>query len=642
VSDNFSDDSNAPRGRRVGNYEILEEIGAGGMSRVYRGRRLSDGEVVAVKVIHIENMAPDYEARLRREPEVQHGIGHENIVGLHESFREREEFFLVMEYVDGRSLARIIHHETGPMSFERARGYFRQVLRAVDHLHRLGIVHRDIKPSNILVRWDDMVKIADFGIAKFTWQQAQTKTQRGLGTPEYMSPEQARGQQVDHRSDIYSLGITLFEALTARKPFSRDEETPAAYGEVIQEILNKPLPDPRAFVPSLTNEVVRLLKKATAKDPAERFQSCSEFLGALEIIEGEGAAAAPRSAYVETSTPTVTLEERPRPASTRRAEPAPTVVPGAAPTAASRPVARAAEPPKRSALPWILLLLVVLGVGGYFGYQWYQNQHATVQAHRTDADAMRISKGVAADVKKYQVDANAPALASLFDAKGLEFFKMKNATREAVAADIARGASHIVRTDQYDIDVRRARMLDDSTVETEWIITYQRTKDDGTLLRGSTSNIVKLKLVDDQWLITSERENWTKRNNVAPPKAADTAASDTPQVVDIPQNQGVPDKETQVATVRMFMSMVTGGDANEAWDIYASTPLKASDERTRFNSEFAGKGAELQDVSAEGDVIVAKVARNEGDGTQHIYRIYCTVLEEGGSPRVSSVRVNSR
>src|SRR5688500_4391251 len=271
--------------RNINGYILQEEIGAGGMSRVYRATREGTGETFALKSIRIENMAADFERRLRREPEVQQGIGHENIVNLVDWFRVRDEFFLVMELVDGRSMSELIYRESGPMPFERARGYLRQMLRAVHHLHSLGIIHRDIKPSNVLVRHDDVVKIADFGIAKFAWQQGQTKTQKGLGTPEYMSPEQARGMHIDHRSDIYSLGITFFEMLTARKPFARGEETPAAYVEVIQSILSKPLPDPRSFQPGIPTGAVQLLTKATAKDPSERFQSATEFLGALELVE---------------------------------------------------------------------------------------------------------------------------------------------------------------------------------------------------------------------------------------------------------------------------------------------------------------------------------------------------------------------
>jgi hypothetical protein len=291
----------------------------------------------------------------------------------------------------------------------------------------------------------------------------------------------------------------------------------------------------------------------------------------------------------------------------------------------------------------VLLVLLVLGVGGYFGYQWYQKEYVARQTNLTDADAMRIVKGVAADVKKYQLDANAPALASLFDEKNLEFFKMKKATRAAVEAEIARNAKPIVRTDQYDIEVRRARMLDDSTIESEWIITYQRMKSDSTLLRGTTSNITKLRLVGGEWLITSQRENWTKRNNVAPPKPIDTVAPpDTPHVIDSPNDSQAPDREAKLSTVRMFLSMVASGDANQAWDLYASAPFRESSDRARFTGDFAGKGFELQDVSADGDVVVAKLAREEADGTEHVYRIYCTVVDEGGTPKVNSVRVNSR
>ncbi|MEP7219196.1 MAG: protein kinase, partial [Bacteroidota bacterium] len=531
MSDNNSQDRPSPGGRNVGRYQLLDEIGAGGMSRVYRGRLQGSQEPVAIKVIQVENMDEEFEARLRREPEVQKGLGHENIVRLIESFREHDEFFLVMEYVEGRSMARLIHEEAGPLQFDRARGYFRQVLRAVDHLHRLGIVHRDIKPSNILIRWDDAVKLADFGIAKFTWQGAQTKTQRGLGTPEYMSPEQARGKSIDPRTDIYSIGITLFEALTARKPFAREEDTPMAYVEVIQEILTKPLPDPRAFYPAISPDVVRLLNKATAKDPADRFQSCAEFLGALEIVDSS-IAVPPIASPSAASSPTVVVPRTAAAAGARVSEPTVARSAGPAPTGttgAARPVIRQ-EPPKRSAMPWILLALVVLCVGGYFGYQEYLKRSTGPVTHLNDADAMRISRSVAADTKQYQMSGNAGALASLFDEKNVEFFKLKRATRDQIRTDIAKLTSTIASTEQFDINVKRARALDDSTIESEWVIAYQRTKNDGSILRGSTSNLTRLHFTDGQWLITSQRENWTQRNNVPPPpkpKADSIAAIDS-------------------------------------------------------------------------------------------------------------------
>ncbi len=649
MSDNFTDGSQAPGVRRVNNYEILDEIGSGGMSRVYRARRVTDGAVVALKVMSIDNMAPDFEARLRREPEVQRGIGHENIVRLEESFRERDEFFLAMEFVDGRSLATMIHAETGPLPFERARGYFRQVLRAVDHLHRLGIVHRDIKPSNILVRWDDAVKLADFGIAKFTWQQAQTRTQRGLGTPEYMSPEQARGKSIDIRTDIYSLGITLYEALTARKPFSRDEETPMAYVEVIQEILTKPLPDPRAFQPALSPDIVRLLMKATAKDPDERFQSCAEFLGALEIVDGN--ATAPIGAGSPSySSPTVVGPAEPL-LPRRTVEPPrqpaislPTITaPGGAPPPSAERAPRAYRPeppPKRSALPWVLLVLLLLGAGGYFGYQAYLRNQAGAGGHLTDADAMRITKTIAADTKDYQTSGNAAALAAHYAPTNVEFLNIKKGTRAAIQSDIAKFLATLVRTDQYDINVKKARAVNDSTIESEWVITYQRLKNDGTLLRGSTSNFIRLKLIDGDWLITNERANWTQRNNVPPPKqaAVDTAAASVDTVRNITDDRPVT-PASGVDAVRGFISGVTAGDAESAWDRYAGSALKSSDERSRFIAEFAGRGYEVLEVATQGDDVVARLVREEGRGIQNVVRVHFRVVDEGG-PKIASLRVN--
>ncbi|HVK38440.1 MAG TPA: serine/threonine-protein kinase, partial [Candidatus Kapabacteria bacterium] len=367
--------------RTINGYVLREEIGSGGMSRVYRATREGTDEVFALKAIRIENMAADFERRLRREPEVQQGIGHDNIVRLIDWFRVRDEYFLVMEYVEGRSLSELIYRESGPLPFDRARGYMRQILRAVHHLHTLGIIHRDIKPSNVLIRHDDAVKLADFGIAKFTWQQGQTKTQKGLGTPEYMSPEQARGTHIDHRSDIYSLGITFFEMLTARKPFARGEETPAAYVEVIQSILSKPLPDPRSFQPGIPAGAVRLLTKATAKDPSERFQSATEFLGALEMVEEN-----------DFSPATVAIGDLGLPAT---AAAAPEPVP---PPRRSRPVVEEEESRGSRAGLWIALVLLLLAVGGYFGYQYYDRNIRLQTAGRIDsAAAMQVALMIASD-----------------------------------------------------------------------------------------------------------------------------------------------------------------------------------------------------------------------------------------------------
>jgi serine/threonine-protein kinase len=169
--------------RRAGGYDLLEAIGSGGMSHVYRARHGRTGEIVAAKVLHIDDVAPDVERRLRREPELHQGIGHDNIVRLIEWFRVEDEFFLIMEFVAGESLAQILHRRGHPFSLDEVTGYFRQLLGGVGHLHELGIIHRDIKPANILLRHDGVVKLADFGIAKFAWQQEGTRNHLCIGNP---------------------------------------------------------------------------------------------------------------------------------------------------------------------------------------------------------------------------------------------------------------------------------------------------------------------------------------------------------------------------------------------------------------------------------------------------------------------------
>lgn len=268
-----------PRGRLLaGSYELLDEIGSGSIGRVYRALRLADGRMVAVKVIRIDDVAADYERRLRREPEIQHGVGHENIIELLDWFRVGDQFLLVMEYVDGESLGLMIRR-SGGLPASLALDVTCQLLRGVAHLHELGIVHRDIKPSNILIDRSGRAKLADFGIADCAWQLRRAHGR--VGTPEYMSPEQVRGEEVDARSDLYSLGITIHEMITGRNPFVGDGETSADYVRVFESVLTMELPV-LAFEPSdLSADLPGILSRMTAKDRDLRPSDAAELLDLL-------------------------------------------------------------------------------------------------------------------------------------------------------------------------------------------------------------------------------------------------------------------------------------------------------------------------------------------------------------------------
>jgi serine/threonine protein kinase len=625
-----------PPSRRVNNYELLDEIGSGGMSRVYRAQKTGTNEFYAVKVIRIEDVAADFERRLRREPEVQRGLGHENVVQLFDWFRLGDEFFLVMELVEGRSLSQMIHRETGPMTFQRAKGYLRQTLRAVEHLHAVGIIHRDIKPGNILIRRDDAVKLADFGIAKFTWQQGQTKTQKGLGTPEYMSPEQARGKEIDHRTDIYSLGITLYEMLTARKPFSRDEETPMAYVEVIQDILAKPLPDPRAYVPGIPSGVVRLLNKATAKDPNDRFQSAAEMLGALEVVDGDDFSAA-----------TVVLGAGQAEGGARSKGPNPESS-MSSPSHRNESNTVRGTPPRReapvqeeksrsSAVLWVVLVLMLLSVGGYFGYQWYQRTQMMQTGQLNDEAALSVSQQIARDYAGYSRDHNPWALATMYAEHDVEYLRLKKATRQAILKDAEKFYANLTSTEQFDVEVKKARALNDSTIDSEWIITYQRVSQDGTLLRGTTSNQIRLEHIDDTWLITRQRQNWIKRDNVAPPP-------DTPMVVDIPADTVAeqPQQPTQSPReiVGNFVAMIDGGHADVAWDRFVSSKLRTSEDRGRFLDIFAGQNIKLLSAEADGDRTIATVEQTKTDGSTAQYRMVFAFIDQNG-PKIDALDITT-
>ena len=272
----------------IQNYRLLSKLGEGGMGEVWLAEHVTIARKVAIKILHAHySRNADLRARFRNEAVTLSKLQHPNIVAFYDLIEADEHICLVMEYVKGRNLDEIIRWETGPLTPGRLGAIFKQILLAFDHAHRAGVIHRDIKPSNFMLTDDGTLKVLDFGIAKLLADDQQlTRTGTRMGTTFYMSPEQVDGGKVDQRSDIYSLGVTLFVLATGKNPYEGETVEFKVYSRIVQE----PLPLASSVYPGVTAAVDRLIQRATAKDPNARFQSCGEFL------VGESGAAVPAPA----------------------------------------------------------------------------------------------------------------------------------------------------------------------------------------------------------------------------------------------------------------------------------------------------------------------------------------------------------
>jgi Serine/threonine protein kinase len=264
--------------RRLDNrYELDGVVGRGGMAEVYRARDLRLDRVVAIKTLRAD-LARDhtFQARFRREAQSAASLNHPSIIAVFDTGEDRSEGtpvpYIVMEFVDGKTLRDILRADRRLLP-ERAMELTDGILRALDYSHRGGIVHRDIKPANVMITRNGDVKVMDFGIARAMADSAATMTQTAqvIGTAQYLSPEQARGERVDARSDIYSTGCVLYELLTGQPPFTGDSPVAIAYQHVREDPILPSQIDPE--IPRWADAIVL---KAMAKDPAQRYQSAAE------------------------------------------------------------------------------------------------------------------------------------------------------------------------------------------------------------------------------------------------------------------------------------------------------------------------------------------------------------------------------
>jgi hypothetical protein len=312
-------------GKKILNYEIISTLGKGGMGEVYLAKHATIDRYVAIKAL-LPSLVGNAEIRQRfiNEAKTMSQLSHPNIVGLLDYHEEEDGLYLIMEYIEGRGLDEFIAKESGPIREDFAINLMQQTLEAFKYAQSKGLVHRDIKPSNLILTSQNTIKVLDFGIAKIIGQETHSLTKTGMqmGTVYYMSPEQVRGQEADIRSDIYSLGVTFYQMLTGVNPY---KGITTEY-EIYDRIVKTPLEDPRSIYPGVSEHMCLVIAKATHKDINQRFQTCAEFLTA---IENQGSV----SAFVSDQS-------------------------------------FAPKESRKISLKWVLipLIVIVLGIGGYFAF----------------------------------------------------------------------------------------------------------------------------------------------------------------------------------------------------------------------------------------------------------------------------------
>jgi serine/threonine-protein kinase len=276
-----------PTNKRIGDYEILGELGAGGMGRVYKVRNVISDRIEAMKIL-LPDLAgqQDLAARFLREIKVLAALNHPNIAGLRTALTVDNELVMIMEYVEGTTLATRI--ERGPIPVPDAVNYVDQVLNALSYAHQQGVIHRDIKPANMMLTPQGTVKLMDFGIARTGEDRSLTMTGTTLGSINYMSPEQVKGEPTDARSDLYAVGISLYEMVTGQRPFQADSDFSIMTAHVKE--MPKPPVELQASIPATLNEIILM---AIAKGPGSRFKSADAFRNALGNVPRQSAPVQP-------------------------------------------------------------------------------------------------------------------------------------------------------------------------------------------------------------------------------------------------------------------------------------------------------------------------------------------------------------
>ena len=374
--------------KRIGDYEILEELGRGGMGRVYKVRNVLSDRIEAMKVLLPDLVGrQDLASRFLREIKLLAALSHPNIAALRTALTVDNQLVMIMEFVEGQSLAERL--KRGVIPIPDAIDYIAQALVALSYAHAQHVVHRDIKPANMMLTADGMVKVMDFGIARQRDDQTLTVAGTTTGSLSYMSPEQVNGEKTDARSDLYSMGISLYELVTGQRPFRADSD----FAVMVAHLKEMPRP-PIELKPELGPELNEIILTSIAKDPAARFQSADEFRAALTahtssttVPLGSAASAAavfpgeatrrliPEPAPTLVDPPTVPVPVAPTrtvPLTATPIPPVPPVPPPAPPppmpvAAMPATVVKGGQPALYVVLGGVLVLGALVGAGLYIG-----------------------------------------------------------------------------------------------------------------------------------------------------------------------------------------------------------------------------------------------------------------------------------
>lgn len=273
-------------GEQLDHYRIEKVVARSGMASIFRGTDLRTGKPVAIKVPHPEMESdPVFYERFHREQDIGTKLDHPGVMKVFAD-EDRSQIYMVMEWVDGRLLRQLLN-EQKKLPFERAVKITLGIARALDYIHRNGVVHRDLKPENVMIDENDNIKLIDFGIAANAGARRLTfaKLSATMGTPDYISPEQVKGKRGDARSDLYALGVMLYEMLTGKVPF----QGPNPFAIMNDRLLNNPVP-PRELDPEITPQLQEIIYRALERDPKKRYANAHEMAWDLEHQDQVGVA----------------------------------------------------------------------------------------------------------------------------------------------------------------------------------------------------------------------------------------------------------------------------------------------------------------------------------------------------------------